>query len=697
VKVINNMRIKTIGWVIPILLAFLTVAGTGATAFLLSFMADVKERKEVADIANGLNDLSTILSGASVLYAALLISLLVFFVWFTKVRLLAPITDIQQVMTELGKGHNEIEIPRTGQLDEIGEMARTLEIFKTNANELRGVEVLKAEKDREVAMKREMMSLADALEGEVNGTVSEAMRQSQNMQVSTGHALSATEEVRIQSGEAGSSAQMAGESVRAVAESIEELAASSREIASQMSRTTTIADEAVGQADNANTVVNNLLSATNQIGEIVGLINNIAEQTNLLALNATIEAARAGEAGKGFAVVAGEVKNLANQTSHATDEISNQISEVQNMTSDVAHSIQTVSKTIDEINAIAASIAGAIQQQEASAQTINDSAKQAAENNTIVSERVSTILEKAELVGTVTNDVNVASNEAMNMLQEMTKRLQMIMDNSDMGHHMRDPNAQETGKIVTGSGEGIFKVIELNRRVSVLDISGAMPAVGEEIAFEIEHVGLLNGVVQQVEGNRIHVEMQLDEYLGLRLGDYLYGHEAADQPYIRKVKETAEEISRVFSKAVDQGEITLEEFFDTDYQLIEGTDPQQFMTRFVSITDKYLPDIIEPVMTFDERVGFCAPVNMDGFLPTHNKVYSEPQGDDPVWNNANCRNRRMFTDRTSQSAARSEEDYLLQTYLRDMGGGKIVIMKDVSAPVYIKGKHWGGLRLGYKL
>jgi methyl-accepting chemotaxis protein len=115
------------------------------------------------------------------------------------------------------------------------------------------------------------------------------------------------------------------------------------------------------------------------------------------------------------------------------------------------------------------------------------------------------------------------------------------------------------------------------------------------------------------------------------------------------------------------------------------------------LTDSLLPPVQEPMLNFDKRVVFCVAVDRNGYLPTHNKVFSKPQGKDPVWNNANCRNRRMFNDRTGLRAGQNTRPFLLQTYRRDMGGGRFVLMKDLSIPIMVSGRHWGGLRLGYRL
>ena len=144
------------------------------------------------------------------------------------------------------------------------------------------------------------------------------------------------------------------------------------------------------------------------------------------------------------------------------------------------------------------------------------------------------------------------------------------------------------------------------------------------------------------------------------------------------------------------GEIAEDALFDADYQPIPDSDPQQVMARFTGFTDRVLPAIQEPVLASDPHIVFCAAIDRNGYLPTHNLKFAQPQGKDPVWNNANCRNRRIFDDRVGLAAGRNEAPFLLQAYRRDMGGGQFVLMKDVSAPIVVRGRHWGGLRLAYK-
>jgi len=161
------------------------------------------------------------------------------------------------------------------------------------------------------------------------------------------------------------------------------------------------------------------------------------------------------------------------------------------------------------------------------------------------------------------------------------------------------------------------------------------------------------------------------------------------------VQEAASRIVAAFEQSLDRGDIELAELFDDRYQPLPGTDPQQFVTRFTALTDRILPQIQEAVLALDPAITFCAVVDRNGYLPTHNAIYSYPQGDDPVWNAAHCRNRRIFDDATGINSARNTRPFLLQSYRRDMGGGNTLLLKEVATPLFIRGRHWGGLRLSF--
>ncbi len=195
--------------------------------------------------------------------------------------------------------------------------------------------------------------------------------------------------------------------------------------------------------------------------------------------------------------------------------------------------------------------------------------------------------------------------------------------------------------------------------------------------------------------DRVHALIETSEDLVQR--SISAGGASEDRVFIAQVCAAAERIGQAFEEALDQRAITEEALFDTDYRPIPNSDPAQHMTRFVTLTDRLLPPLQEEVLASDPMITFCAAVDRNGYLPTHNKKFSQPQGRDPVWNAANCRNRRIFNDRVGLKSGRNTKPFLVQVYRRDMGGGNFVLMKDVSAPITVRGRHWGGLRLAYAI
>ncbi|HUN93501.1 MAG TPA: methyl-accepting chemotaxis protein [Burkholderiaceae bacterium] len=258
-------------------------------------------------------------------------------------------------------------------------------------------------------------------------------------------------------------------------------------------------------------------------------------------------------------------------------------------------------------------------------------------------------------------------------------------------------NIRESG--VLGDGQPTF-----HRAFG--DVVDATAAIGAATERNQEKCGAtrasLDDLQRQVDGTRRALEdarnrtesfLSASEFLIQMSADC--GASTADSPFIDKVVAAAAEVSQLFERAVADGAISLEDLFDTDYRPVSGTQPQQHMTKFVALTDRVLPPIQEAMLSFSDKVVFCAAVDRNGYLPTHNRKFSKTPGADPVWNAANCRNRRIFNDRTGLAAGQNQHRFLLQTYRRDMGGGTYKLMKDISAPIQVQGRHWGGLRIGY--
>jgi methyl-accepting chemotaxis protein len=175
------------------------------------------------------------------------------------------------------------------------------------------------------------------------------------------------------------------------------------------------------------------------------------------------------------------------------------------------------------------------------------------------------------------------------------------------------------------------------------------------------------------------------------------GVQTFDSPYIELVQRIAGEISAALEEALQERRITIEQLFDEQYQPIAGTQPQQHATKFNALTDQLVAPIQEQGIKGLPDVVFCIAADRNGYISTHNHIYCQPQrSGEVVWNTANSRWRRIFNDRTGLASARNKRPFLLQTYRRDMGGGKFILLKEVAAPITVAGKHWGGLRLAYR-
>ncbi len=174
------------------------------------------------------------------------------------------------------------------------------------------------------------------------------------------------------------------------------------------------------------------------------------------------------------------------------------------------------------------------------------------------------------------------------------------------------------------------------------------------------------------------------------------GVETPDTPYIRAAQQAAGQIARLLEDALRTGTLDAASLFDDRYQPVAGTQPQQHTTRFNDIADRLFPQVQERMLGLSDRVVFCIAADRNGYVSTHNAQYNQPQRGDLAWDTANSRYRRIFNDRTGLASARNQRPFLLQTYRRDMGGGRFVVMKECAAPITVQGRHWGGLRLAFQ-
>lgn len=347
---------------------------------------------------------------------------LIFFVVLSVIR---PIRGMTDSMTHLSGGDTSVEIPSIERQDEIGDMAKAVQVFKDNAIEKDRLD--KREKEhmeaREVRSKRveELISGFEVSSNEVLSSVNAAVAQLR----SNAQTLSATaEQANTQSAAVAAGSEEADVNVQTVATATEQLSCSIVEITQQMDRSSQITREAAEEAESTTETVKNLSSASQRIGDVVSLITDIAEQTNLLALNATIEAARAGDAGKGFAVVASEVKSLANQTAKATEEIGSQINSIQSISEEAAEAIHNIAGTIGKMNEIAAAISSAMEEQRAATQEISRNVAEASTGTADVSANIIGVSQGAQ-------KTEEAANEVLQAADDLGQRAQSMSDSVD--------------------------------------------------------------------------------------------------------------------------------------------------------------------------------------------------------------------------------------------------------------------------
>ena len=331
-----------------------------------------------------------------------------------------PIRTLTHAMTRLADKDWTTEVPGVARQDELGAMARALDVFKTN-----GIEAarLAAEQEAEHTAKAEraarLEALTHAFEAKAGVLVGQVASASTELQATAQSMTGTARETTQQATSVAAAAEEASANVQTVAAAAEELAASVSEISRQVGRSATVAGKALDDAKRTDGVVKALAESADKIGEVIGLISNIAGQTNLLALNATIEAARAGEAGKGFAVVASEVKNLATQTSKATEEIAKQITQIQTATSEAVGSIQAIGGTIGEISEIAATIAAAVEEQGSATQEIARNVQQAAVGTQEVSFNITGVSRGADEAGSAADQVLGAAGELSQQAEQL--------------------------------------------------------------------------------------------------------------------------------------------------------------------------------------------------------------------------------------------------------------------------------------
>jgi methyl-accepting chemotaxis protein len=486
------------------------------------------------------------------------------------------------------------------------------------------------------------------------------------------------------------------------AQAAEKFTLSAEGIGTQVRQASQLADEAAAAASEASQSVDRLRESSAAIGNVVNLIAKIAKQTTLLALNSTIEAARAGAAGRGFAVVATEVKALAVQTQEATEEIKRKIDTLQKDAAGSVGAVHRISAAIAAIRPVFDNVNGAVAEQNRTTAEISDNAAQVTHFIVSVGDSAAEIDGSARDAESHGEAVAKAGQNVMLFAEKLKSRTAVLLhqDGRDDTRKLERLPCHLTVEIATRGHQITAPVYEI--ALDGLLICGPQAAAlprNETLVATLEGVGPCKIRVGELSPSGAQARfVSPDARLRDAVEDRLWALRDENTEFVTRAIQAGAALTKIFEDGVDSGAITLADMFDETYVEIPGSNPPQHLTRILNWADRALPPFQEAFLARDPRMAFCVMIDRNGYLPVHNAIYSRPQRPgDIAFNTANSRNRRIFNDPAGLAAGRNTRSYLIQSYARDMGGGKTIMMREIDVPIRVKGRHWGGFRTAYKL
>ncbi len=510
------------------------------------------------------------------------------------------------------------------------------------------------------------------------------------------------DEIRARAAQTASlSGQMATEIVE-IAQASEEFATSASELTRMVTSATHGASRAQSIADSMVHSFESLGRAANEIGAILDTITHFARQTNLLSLNATIEAARAGSAGRGFAVVASEVKTLASASEASASDIRLKIQQLRDLVASSTANADRLAEEIEALQPLFTSAARAVSLQDESASELAKRVTLAAGFAREVSDTVARIDHAALHAVEECARGDAGATEVAHQISDLGRRFVTVVRQTEFGNRRRSVRFPVELPVSVSDERGTWKTctVDLGRGgVLLSDAQHRSVEEGSRLTLQIDDLPGVDATV--VARSTLGVHCAFEKQTGA-FGDALHRRldelEQAAGPLIRRSQEAARTIAKLFEDELEAGTIDEEALFSVDYIPIPRTNPPQFTTEIIDRLETLLTPVQERLKVSDRSIVFCCAVDRNGYLPVHNREYSQPQrANDPIWNAAHSRNRRIFDDRAGLTCARSTQPYHIHTYHRDMGGGETHMLKEYVAPITVRGRHWGGFRCAYRI
>ena len=475
------------------------------------------------------------------------------------------------------------------------------------------------------------------------------------------------------------------------------------QIGSSMNHARERLDAAASRAGEATEMMTGLAVATAEIRGIVDSIAEIARQTNLLALNASIEAARAGEAGRGFGVVAQEVKVLSVEVREAVEHIRNRVDRLTQAAHGSAAIVTDALQMVRDVNPVIAAIGNASQEQATATAELSRNAGETARFVETVVRRVDEIDRVALSAATESANARRATTKGASLAGGMLRRFIPTLRHSsfaDRRQHDRFP-VEHCAKARFGTVDFVSRTIDLGRGGVLLARPPDERSLAPGLSGMIEIADLPPMPCRMAATSELGLHMAFDRRAigeAQLLDGLIETIESSYRPLTDRAQAFSSDVATLMTDALRAGVASESELFDVDYVAVPDTDPQQYSSRALSALETILPPLLARTLASDPRLLFTVAIDRNGYIPVHNAAYALPQRNgDPVWNAAHARNRRIFDDRAGIAAARSVRPFLVQSYPRDMGGGVTEIVREVDAPVRVNGRHWGGVRMAYRM